>query len=141
MSAVTTVFLIVATSFVVIAASAATYNVTLKLNPTSSSYSPGQTPSETLTVANNGKATFIGKTCNLAYTGPFPGTKHAVCPTNFQSFSVAPGKSYTHHYASFPFRIPANAPKGTYHFTVTVGGTVNGVPFNSMPGHFDITVV
>jgi hypothetical protein len=127
-------------SFILISASAATYPVTTKLNPTSSSYARGQTPSETLILKNNGAKTFDAKTCNLKYTGPFTGTKSAVCPTNFTPFAVLAGQTIKHHYASFPFRIPLKAPLGTYNFMVIIGGTVGGSPFDAMIGTFSITV-
>jgi hypothetical protein len=127
-------------SFPLISASAATYPVTTKLNPASSSFAPGQTPSETLILKNNGAKTFDAKTCNLKYTGPFTGTKSAVCPTNFTPFPVAPGKTVRHHYTSFPFMIPLKTPAGTYNFMVIIGGTVGGSPFDAMIGTFSITV-
>ncbi len=96
---------------------------------------------ETLTVVNHGAATFVDKTCTLKFTGPFTGTKTVACGgvTKFVTFSVASGATYKHFYKSF-ITIPTNAPKGTYHFTTILGGTVNGAPFTSMTGTFSITV-
>jgi hypothetical protein len=131
--------MIASASFALVSASASV-NVTLAVSPTSSSFPPGGSPSETLTVTNNLHSPFIGKTCNLEFTGPFKGKMHATCPTDFQQFTVKPGTSFTHFYKSFPFRIPAKTPKGAYHFTLTVGGTVNGAPVTTMPTTFEITV-
>ena len=132
-----TLLVLALSSMMFISASAATYKVSLALSPTSSSYAPGKQPSETLKATNHGSATFDAKTCMLKFTGPVKGTSN--CQVHFSPFSVAPGKTFTHFYQSF-FTIPQQTPKGTYHFTVTIGGTVNGAPFTSEPGFFDITV-
>jgi len=119
---------------------ASVYPLQVSVNPSSHTYTVGQSPGVTATEKNTGSSTFKATACIVSVELPGSHTfKSGACP-GFKSFSVKAGASASQKYSVYPYKITSTTPKGTYHLKGYFKGTVGGKAYVSQTVSFTLTV-
>ena len=116
------------------------YPLQVSVNPSSHTYTVGESPGVTATEKNTGSATFKATACVVSVEVPGSHTfKSGACP-GFKPFSVNAGASASQKYSVYPYKITSDTPKGTYHLKGYFKGTVDGKAYVSETVSFTLTV-
>jgi hypothetical protein len=116
------------------------YSLQVSVNPSSATYTLGQSPAVTATEKNTGSSTFKATACIVLVEVPGSHTfKSGHCP-GFKTFSVKAGAHASQKYSVYPYTILKGTPKGIYHLKGYFKGTVGGVAYVSQTVSFTVTV-
>ncbi len=116
------------------------YALQVSVNPSSHTYTVGQSPGVTATEKNTGSSTFKATACIVSVEVPGSRTfKSGACP-GFKAFSVKAGASASQKYSVYPYKVTSTTPKGTYHLKGYFKGTVGGKAYVSKTVSFTLTV-
>jgi len=111
-----------------------TYSLSIKFSPTHSTIAQGQTAATTAYYNNTGSTAFVVTGCTL--TVKFKGRTESVsCSETTTTFNA-----HTVHNQGWRLSSSPSTPTGTYVLTLRLTGTVNGIPMQSKPGTWTITV-
>lgn len=116
------------------------YPLQVSVNPSSHTYTVGQSPGVTGTEKNTGSSTFKATACVVSVEVPGSHTyKSGACP-GFKPFSVKAGATASQKYSVYPYKITSTTPTGTYHLKAFFKGTVGGKAYDSETVSFTLTV-
>jgi hypothetical protein len=119
---------------------ASVYPLQVSVNPSSHTYTVGESPGVTATEKNKGSSTFMATACVVSVEVPGSHTfKSGACP-GFKPFSVKAGASASQKYSVYPYKVTSKTPKGTYHLKGYFKGTVGGQAYVSQTVSFSLTV-
>lgn len=122
------------------AMTASVYPLQVSVNPSSHTYTVGQSPGVTGTEKNTGSSTFKATACVVSVEVPGSHTfKSGACP-GFKPFSVKAGATASQKYSVYPYKITSDTPTGTYHLKAYFKGTVGGKAYDSETVSFTLTV-
>jgi hypothetical protein len=119
---------------------ATVYPLHVSVNPSSHTYTVGESPGVTATEKNTGSTTFKATACVVSVEVPGSHTfTSGACP-GFKAFSVKAGASASQKYSVYPYKVTSSTPKGTYHLKGYFKGTVGGKAYVSQTVSFTLTV-
>jgi hypothetical protein len=119
---------------------ASVYPLQVSVNPSSHTYTVGESPGVTAKEKNTGSSTFMATACVVSVEVPGSHTfTSGACP-GFKPFSVKAGATASQKYSVYPYKVTSKTPTGTYHLKGYFKGTVGGKAYVSQTVSFSLTV-